>query len=232
MCPHPPARAASYAALQPYTIDPVPAMITMPGASPLPATSAIRASLTTSVRERWPRRRMMARTVRASSSRSTPAMPTQIAAGVIERSPMAVSITSWSTFSRASSPAVWRFAPGPRPSDWMTPFSSASRHTVFVPPASMPSTSMASEFYLSSNLGVGFSGVDYAVLAAYLVGITWFGSRFRRTQTTVKDYFLGNRQTSWIVISLSIVATETSTLTLIGVPALAFSTFRRPEQGG
>jgi len=91
---------------------------------------------------------------------------------------------------------------------------------------------MASEFYLSSNLGVGFSGVDYAVLAAYLVGITWFGSRFRRSQTTVKDYFLGNRQTSWIVISLSIVATETSTLTLIGVPALAYSTYARPEQGG
>jgi len=79
---------------------------------------------------------------------------------------------------------------------------------------------------------VGFSGVDYAVLAAYLVGITWFGSRFRRSQTSVKDYFVGNRRTSWLVISLSIVATETSTLTLIGVPALAYSTFRRPEAGG
>jgi SSS family transporter len=79
---------------------------------------------------------------------------------------------------------------------------------------------------------VGFSGVDYAVLAAYLLGITWFGSRFRRSQTSVKDYFVGNRRTSWIVISLSIVATETSTLTLIGVPALAYSSFARPEQGG
>ncbi len=79
---------------------------------------------------------------------------------------------------------------------------------------------------------MGFSGVDYAVLAAYLVGITWFGSRFRRSQTSVKDYFVGNRRTPWLVISLSIVATETSTLTLIGVPALAYSTFARPEQGG
>jgi len=85
---------------------------------------------------------------------------------------------------------------------------------------------------LSSNLGVGFTGVDYAVLAAYLIGITWFGSRFRRSQTSVKDYFVGNRRTSWIVICLSIVATETSTLTLIGVPALAYSTVARPEQGG
>jgi SSS family transporter len=79
---------------------------------------------------------------------------------------------------------------------------------------------------------VGFSAVDYAVLAAYLVGITIFGSRFRSSHRSVKDYFLGSRQTHWLVISLSIVATETSTLTLIGVPALAYSTFARPELGG
>src|SRR5439155_2253405 len=79
---------------------------------------------------------------------------------------------------------------------------------------------------------MGFSALDYAVLALYLAGITAFGSRFRRSHATVKDYFLGNRQTSWVVISLSIVATETSTLTLIGVPALAYGTYARPEQGG
>src|SRR5881398_2278888 len=79
---------------------------------------------------------------------------------------------------------------------------------------------------------MGFSGIDYAVLAAYLVGITIFGSRFRSSHRTVKDYFLGSRDTSWVVISLSIVATETSTLTLIGVPALAYTVYARPEQGG
>jgi len=79
---------------------------------------------------------------------------------------------------------------------------------------------------------VGFSALDYAVLALYLVGITVFGSRFRRSHATVRDYFVGSRQTSWIVISLSIVATETSTLTLIGVPALAYGTYAHPEQGG
>ncbi len=79
---------------------------------------------------------------------------------------------------------------------------------------------------------MGFSAIDYAVLAVYLLGITWFGSRFRRSQTSVRDYFVGNRRTPWPVISLSIVATETSTLTLIGVPALAYASFRRPEQGG
>src|SRR5215471_13536961 len=79
---------------------------------------------------------------------------------------------------------------------------------------------------------MGFSAIDYAVLLLYLVGITAFGISFRRSQRTVKDYFIGAKDTSWIVISLSIVATETSTLTLIGVPALAYSTFDRPEVGG
>jgi len=79
---------------------------------------------------------------------------------------------------------------------------------------------------------MGFSAVDYAVLLLYLVGITIFGTKFRRTQRTVKDYFIGAKNTHWLVISLSIVATETSTLTLIGVPAIAYATFARPEQGG
>ncbi|HEY3886020.1 MAG TPA: hypothetical protein VGL62_12470, partial [Vicinamibacterales bacterium] len=79
---------------------------------------------------------------------------------------------------------------------------------------------------------MGFSAIDYVVLVVYLAGITAFGMRFRRSQRSVKDYFQGARTTSWIVICLSIVATETSTLTLIGVPALAYGTYARPEQGG
>jgi SSS family transporter len=79
---------------------------------------------------------------------------------------------------------------------------------------------------------LGFSAIDYTVLAIYLIGITWFGSRFRKSQRSVRDYFVGSRQTPWLVISLSIVATETSTLTLIGVPALAYTVYPRPEQGG
>src|SRR5438445_213285 len=79
---------------------------------------------------------------------------------------------------------------------------------------------------------MGFSAIDYAVLLLYLAGITIFGVMFRKSQRTVKDYFLGDKNTSWIVISLSIVATETSTLTLIGVPALAFANYAKPEQGG
>jgi SSS family transporter len=79
---------------------------------------------------------------------------------------------------------------------------------------------------------MGFSLVDYVVLLSYLAGITAFGTRFRRAQHTVKDYFVGRGTTSWWVIGLSIVATETSTLTLIGVPALVYGAYARPELGG
>jgi SSS family solute:Na+ symporter len=79
---------------------------------------------------------------------------------------------------------------------------------------------------------MGFSAIDYVVLFVYLVGITIFGTLFRKSHRSVKDYFVGTKKTHWLVISLSIVATETSTLTLIGVPALAYSAYARPEQGG
>ena len=64
--------------------------------------------------------------------------------------------------------------------------------------------------------------LDLAIVALYLVGITWFGARFRRGQHTLKDYFLGGRTAPWWAISLSIVSAETSTLTIIGTPALAY----------
>src|SRR5918912_2462389 len=79
---------------------------------------------------------------------------------------------------------------------------------------------------------MGFSAIDYLVLLLYLVGITIFGTLFRSSQRTVRDYFVGAKNTHWLIISLSIVATETSTLTLIGVPAIAYSNYARPEQGG
>lgn len=63
---------------------------------------------------------------------------------------------------------------------------------------------------------------DLAVVAAYLAGVTWFGARFRGSQNTLKDYFLGGRTAPWWAISLSIVAAETSTLTVIGTPPLSF----------
>src|SRR3954465_5938146 len=64
--------------------------------------------------------------------------------------------------------------------------------------------------------------LDLAIVALYLVGITLFGARFRRGQKTLKDYFLGGKTAPWWAISLSIVSAETSTLTVIGTPVLAF----------
>src|SRR5580658_1194666 len=65
--------------------------------------------------------------------------------------------------------------------------------------------------------------LDLAVIVAYLIGITWFGARFRASQRSLKDYFLGGRNAPWWAIGLSIVSAETSTLTVIGTPALAFA---------
>ncbi|HBY64046.1 MAG TPA: sodium:solute symporter [Solibacterales bacterium] len=64
---------------------------------------------------------------------------------------------------------------------------------------------------------------DLGVILLYLVGITWFGARFRHSQKSLRDYFLGGRNTPWWAISFSIVSAETSTLTVIGTPALAFN---------
>ena len=65
--------------------------------------------------------------------------------------------------------------------------------------------------------------VDLGVIVAYLVFITWFGARFKESQRTLKDYFLGGRGAPWWAIAFSIVSAETSTLTVIGTPAISFA---------
>ena len=61
-------------------------------------------------------------------------------------------------------------------------------------------------------------------MAAYLAGITLFGLRFRKHQRSLRDYFLADQQVPWWAIALSIVAAETSTLTIISIPGLAYDT--------
>ena len=60
---------------------------------------------------------------------------------------------------------------------------------------------------------------DYLIVAGYLVAITIFGSWFARFQKTTRDYFVTGRSVPWWAVSFTIVATETSTLSFIGVPA-------------
>src|SRR5512133_3237570 len=69
---------------------------------------------------------------------------------------------------------------------------------------------------------MGLHRLDYLIIAAYLTGITLFGLQFRKRQRSLKDYFLADRNIPWWAIALSIVAAETSTLTIISIPGVAY----------
>jgi len=71
--------------------------------------------------------------------------------------------------------------------------------------------------------GVALNWADYLVIGTYLVAIVAFGSWFARFQHSTRDYFLTGRSVPWWAICFTIVATETSTLSFIGVPAGAYS---------
>ena len=67
------------------------------------------------------------------------------------------------------------------------------------------------------------SWTDYAVIGGYLTAIILFGSWFARFQNTTRDYFLTDRSVPWWAVCFTIVATETSTLTFIGIPAASYA---------
>src|SRR5712672_989359 len=71
---------------------------------------------------------------------------------------------------------------------------------------------------------MGLDKLDLSIIALYLAGITLFGLRFRKRQRTLRDYFLADRSIPWWAIALSIVAAETSTLTIVSIPGLAYDT--------
>ena len=71
---------------------------------------------------------------------------------------------------------------------------------------------------------MGLNHTDFAIIALYLAGITLFGLRFRKKHRSLRDYFLAGRDIPWWAIALSIVAAETSTLTIISIPGLAYDT--------
>ena len=68
------------------------------------------------------------------------------------------------------------------------------------------------------------STLDYVIIFAFLIGIAVIGSISGGRQKTVADYFLGSRQVSWWTVCFSIIAAETSTLTFISIPGLAYLT--------
>src|SRR5437764_10440940 len=67
-----------------------------------------------------------------------------------------------------------------------------------------------------------FSAGDWIIIVLYLLGIIALGVWFGRDQHNTRDYFLGSKNIPWWGIGVSIVAAETSALTIIGVPGLAF----------
>ncbi len=69
-----------------------------------------------------------------------------------------------------------------------------------------------------------FNAADWLVIFAYLAGIILLGVWLGRDQKTTRDYFLGGKNIPWWGIGFSIVAAETSALTIIGVPAMACGT--------
>jgi len=69
---------------------------------------------------------------------------------------------------------------------------------------------------------INFSPVDYTIIIVYLIAVAIFGIITSGKQTSVKDYFLGSRNIPWWAACFSVVATETSTLTFISIPGLAY----------
>lgn len=68
-----------------------------------------------------------------------------------------------------------------------------------------------------------FLWIDWAVLLGYLVLTTWIGHRLRGSQATMNDFFLAGRSLPWPAVTGSIVATEISAITFVGVPGMVFA---------
>jgi SSS family solute:Na+ symporter len=69
---------------------------------------------------------------------------------------------------------------------------------------------------------MGFTWFDYAIVLLYLIAVTAAGVVISGRQRTTRDYFLGGKNMAWWAVGFSIVASETSTLTFISIPGLAF----------
>jgi SSS family solute:Na+ symporter len=69
---------------------------------------------------------------------------------------------------------------------------------------------------------MNFSTLDYSIVIVYLIGVVVLGIVISGKQKNSVDYFLGGKQLPWWAVGLSIVASETSTLTFISIPGLAY----------
>ena len=65
------------------------------------------------------------------------------------------------------------------------------------------------------------TALDLAVMAGYFAAVLAIGAHFTRKQHDARDYFLGQRDIPWWAVMLSVVATETSAITVISIPGIA-----------
>jgi SSS family transporter len=73
------------------------------------------------------------------------------------------------------------------------------------------------------SVATHFTGLDWGVIAGYLLLTSWIGHALRGKQATIRDFFLGGRRLPWPAVTGSIIATEISALTFVGVPGMVFA---------
>lgn len=76
---------------------------------------------------------------------------------------------------------------------------------------------------LADSAETNFAVIDWVVIAAYLLLTTLIGARLAGKQSTIRDFFLAGRKMPWPAVCGSIIATEISAVTFIGVPAISFA---------
>jgi SSS family solute:Na+ symporter len=73
-----------------------------------------------------------------------------------------------------------------------------------------------------ATLSSQFTWIDWLVVVFYLAFTTWLGTRMAGRQASIRDFFLGGRKLPWYAVSGSIIATEISAVTFVGVPYVVF----------
>lgn len=69
----------------------------------------------------------------------------------------------------------------------------------------------------------GLNWIDAVVLVSYLLETTWLGHILAGKQSTIRDFFLAGRLLPWPAVGASVIATELSGVTFVGVPAIIFA---------
>jgi SSS family solute:Na+ symporter len=77
---------------------------------------------------------------------------------------------------------------------------------------------------LPSNPAYVLSSLDLTIVGAYLAAVVLVGLLVARRRATTEEFFLASRASPWPVIGLSLVASNISSATLIGLPGAAYAT--------